>query len=158
MGFLKRIFNREHKTGNIESIPIVEYVDLGLPSGTLWAKTNYGSASPEQFGKECTVGEFPEGLPTYEQAYELIEKCEFRSIMFIDFSKGWRVTGPNGNSLFFRVKPNNEAYLDTDSTTLWCQSGNGYTPIMVFSESNITIGMIIDKSISSQLRQVKKPV
>ena len=158
MKFLNRVFNREHKTENIEPTPTVEYVDLGLPSGTLWAKTNYGSASPEQFGKECTVEELPEGLPTYEQAYELIEKCEFSPIMFVDFSKGWRVTGPNGNSLFFRVKLNNEAYLDTDSTTLWCQSGDTYTPIMVFSESNITIGMAIDKSISSQLRQVKKLV
>lgn len=156
MEFLKRIFKREHKTENIELTPTVEYIDLGLPSGTLWAKTNYGSVSPEQFGKECTVEELPDGLPTYEQAYELIEKCKFSPIMFIDFSKGWRVTGPNGKSLFFRAKPNNEAYMDTDSTTIWCQPAEGYTPIMVFSETNITIGMVFDHSITSQLRQVKK--
>ena len=27
-----------------------EYVDLGLPSGTLWATTNIGATSPEQYG------------------------------------------------------------------------------------------------------------
>lgn len=34
-------------------VPMVdgyEYVDLGLPSGTLWATTNIGAASPEQYG------------------------------------------------------------------------------------------------------------
>lgn len=156
MKFLKKIFNREHKTEDIELTPTVVYVDLGLPSGTLWAKANYGSTSPEQFGKECTVDELPTGLPTYEQAYELIEQCQFSPIMFADFSKGWRVKGPNGKSLFFRVKPNNEAYMDTDATTLWCQPSKGYTPMMVFSENNITIGMTIDKAITSQLRQVRK--
>lgn len=156
MKFLKKIFNREHKTEDIELTPTVVYVDLGLPSVTLWAKANYGSTSPEQFGKECMVDELPTGLPTYEQAYELIVQCQFSPIMFADFSKGWRVKGPNGKSLFFRVKPNNEACMDTDATTLWCQPSKGYTPIMIFSETNITIGMAIDKAITSQLRQVKK--
>ena len=27
-----------------------EYVDLGLPSGTLWATCNVGANSPEEFG------------------------------------------------------------------------------------------------------------
>ena len=34
-------------------VPMVdgyEYVDLGLPSGTLWATTNIGATSPEQYG------------------------------------------------------------------------------------------------------------
>ena len=27
-----------------------EYVDLGLPSGTLWATCNVGASSPEEYG------------------------------------------------------------------------------------------------------------
>ena len=34
-----------------------EYVDLGLPSGTLWAKTNIGASSPEEYGLYFAWGE-----------------------------------------------------------------------------------------------------
>ena len=34
-----------------------EYVDLGLPSGTLWATTNVGASSPEDYGSYFAWGE-----------------------------------------------------------------------------------------------------
>ena len=34
-----------------------EYVDLGLPSGTLWATTNIGATSPEEYGDYFAWGE-----------------------------------------------------------------------------------------------------
>ena len=34
-----------------------DYVDLGLPSGTLWATTNIGANSPEEFGDYFAWGE-----------------------------------------------------------------------------------------------------
>lgn len=34
-----------------------EYVDLGLPSGTLWATCNIGASSPEQYGSYFAWGE-----------------------------------------------------------------------------------------------------
>ena len=34
-----------------------EYVDLGLPSGTLWATCNVGANSPEAFGDYFAWGE-----------------------------------------------------------------------------------------------------
>ena len=34
-----------------------EYVDLGLPSGTLWATCNVGANSPEEFGYFFAWGE-----------------------------------------------------------------------------------------------------
>lgn len=37
-----------------------EYVDLGLPSGTLWAKCNVGATSPEQAGGYYSWGEVAE--------------------------------------------------------------------------------------------------
>lgn len=46
---------------NIEVIPTMpvshEYVDLGLPSGTLWATTNVGAYSPEEIGDYYAWGE-----------------------------------------------------------------------------------------------------
>ena len=34
-----------------------EYVDLGLPSGTLWATCNVGAESPEEYGDYFAWGE-----------------------------------------------------------------------------------------------------
>ena len=40
-----------------EGIASPEYVDLGLPSGTLWATFNVGAASPEEYGDYFAWGE-----------------------------------------------------------------------------------------------------
>ena len=47
-----------HYSGNvvIEEDPY-EYVDLGLPSGTLWATCNIGANSPEEYGKYFQWGD-----------------------------------------------------------------------------------------------------
>lgn len=37
--------------------PTLDYVDLGLPSGTLWATCNLGASSPEQIGYKYAWGE-----------------------------------------------------------------------------------------------------
>ena len=34
-----------------------EYVDLGLPSGTLWATCNVGASKPEEYGDYFAWGE-----------------------------------------------------------------------------------------------------
>ncbi len=39
------------------NIPLMEYVDLGLPSGTLWATCNIGAYSPEEYGSFFAWGE-----------------------------------------------------------------------------------------------------
>jgi hypothetical protein len=44
-----------------------EYVDLGLPSGTLWATCNVGANSPEQYGDYFAWGEtVPKEVYTWE--------------------------------------------------------------------------------------------
>lgn len=37
--------------------PLYEFVDLGLPSGTLWATCNMGASSPEEYGDYYAWGE-----------------------------------------------------------------------------------------------------
>lgn len=44
------------ETNNHES-PVAEAVDLGLPSGTLWASWNLGATKPEEFGDYYSWGE-----------------------------------------------------------------------------------------------------
>ena len=68
-----------------------EYVDLGLPSGTLW----------KAFSEEgyCTYDEvlnkFDNRLPSKEQWKELKDECEWEWK-----DNGYDVTGPNGNMIF----------------------------------------------------------
>lgn len=42
--------------GNEEGTIISEYIDLGLPSGTLWRNRNLGAESPEEFGNFYCYG------------------------------------------------------------------------------------------------------
>ena len=43
--------------GNVPSGDEHEYIDLGLPSGTLWATTNVGASVPEEYGDYFAWGE-----------------------------------------------------------------------------------------------------
>lgn len=75
-----------------------DYVDLGLPSGTLWKSKNEVNANDTAYDfytyKEAMAA-FGDKVPTMEQCEELIDKCQ---CTWID--SGYTVTGPNGNSIF----------------------------------------------------------
>ena len=45
------------KPKNDNPVVVHEYVDLGLPSGTLWATCNVGADNPEDFGDYFAWGE-----------------------------------------------------------------------------------------------------
>lgn len=76
-----------------------EYVDLGLPSGTLWKKTNEGGTY-SRFTYGEAYGRFRSKLPTYEQYIELKNNCVW-SWTTQNGVKGQIGYGPNGNSIFF---------------------------------------------------------
>lgn len=72
-----------------------KYVDLGLPSGTLWKKTNedgyyYFYDAVEKYGNT---------LPTRAQWEELISYCNW-----IFTSDGLKLIGPNGNSMVLSIE------------------------------------------------------
>ena len=75
------------------------YVDLGLPSGTLWCDQNLLSDSIPNHG-----GFFPYALkrpfsPKKWQYEELIEECEWEWTDINGFT-GYKVKGKNGNHIF----------------------------------------------------------
>ena len=132
-----------------------QYVDLGLPSGTLWARCNIGASTPEEYGdlfawgetepkdvydwttykwcngsqntltKYCTNSLYgivdgktvldPEDdaayvnlgsewrMPTERQQFELHRQCSWVWAT-CNGVNGYRVTGPNGNTLFLPIK------------------------------------------------------
>lgn len=87
-----------------EAFPVIntrdiEWVDLGLPSGTLWAKNDSLESVPFQ----AIHTAFYSFLPTQKQAYELYNYCSREAS---SSGKQLVFTGPNGNSIAFPlVKP-----------------------------------------------------
>ena len=70
------------------------YVDLGLPSGTLWKNANEGGDNARYTYDEA-LQKFGNKLPTNQQLVELKNECEWTW-----FGDGYMVTGPNGNSIY----------------------------------------------------------
>ena len=60
-------------SGDIE---LHDYVDLGLPSGTLWATCNVGAASPEDYGDHYAWGESYRKIDFYWENYKFGMKGE----------------------------------------------------------------------------------
>ena len=80
-----------------------KYIDLGLPSGTLWA-ADYEKRNDEllyiPYDNAKTMN-----LPTEEQLQELFEKCEWEIILNQTTMETMHIccVGPNGNILKFRL-------------------------------------------------------
>lgn len=86
-----------------------EYVDLGLPSGKLWAKTNYGASSEGDYGiyidwPSRNIIQSVWGsewlTPSHNDILELYNQCTFTWEYNANSVYGCKVTGPNGNSIF----------------------------------------------------------
>lgn len=78
------------------------YVDLGLPSGTLWkSKNEYNYAARSTFFSKESVKEFGNRVPTKQQFVELMEKCK-RTNEYRGYYKDYKYlifVGPNGNTI-----------------------------------------------------------
>ena len=115
-----------------------EYVDLGLPSGTMWATVNVGASSPTDKGNDyyCSsssndnikfVHDWGKGwvLPTYSQVEELYSNCTIESddTTYIKF-----VSKINSNSITFRADTltDNNIYICYTSPLRAAFSSPGY--------------------------------
>lgn len=72
------------------------FVDLGLPSGTLWSVDFEKTVDEICYLPYCQVENF--NIPTKEQWDELVEKCEWR---YNNDDDVFMALGPNGNMLTF---------------------------------------------------------
>jgi hypothetical protein len=76
-----------------------KWIDLGLPSGTLWAENN-NEHFREYLGFKDAIHYYPDNLPTKEQFEELFALYH----RWNNDKKGIEVLGNNGNILFFPAK------------------------------------------------------
>ena len=115
-------------------------VDLGLPSGTLWRNSNEGGDNA-QYTYDEAISRFGNKLPTKQQLEELKSKCTWTWT-----GKGYKVTGPNGNSILLpaagqRLRDGNTQFVGTygyyNSSTL-TDSGNAW--ILLINSSKVSMG------------------
>lgn len=118
----------------------LEFVDLGLPSKTMWANKNVGANKSTDKGSNETwaqanllTGEsgviFVSGrIPSKDEFNELRKLCQWQWTYNGDTS-GYRVIGPNGNSIFLPNTSNNGsscyggAYTEfVDKSAYWTSS------------------------------------
>ena len=86
--------------------PVLEAVDLGLPSGLKWASFNLGATAPEEIGTyyawkdvatETYYGSWR--MPTKDEIAELIDNCTY-TWTTVNGVNGGCFTATNGNSIF----------------------------------------------------------
>lgn len=114
-----------------EDVP-VGYIDLGLPSGTYWKAEN----EPGHYTYLSARYYYGEALPNRAQVKELLYNCTWKWT-----GKGYKVTGPNQNSIYFRF----EGYKDCDedlhkegsAAVLWTldNAGSNYAYVYVLSDN-----------------------
>lgn len=77
----------------------LQFVDLGLPSGRLWATENIKDENSKEahFTFNDALEAFGKNLPTREDWKELFDNSTYK---WNEERKGLDVTGPNGNSIF----------------------------------------------------------
>lgn len=94
----KKIKELELNSGVIKSKETMEYVDLGLPSGIMWAKCDLGGTSPEKYGDEYSWG-------------ETWTKATTDYYYFTDIVEGQYTKYDSRDKRFFLEKEDDAAYL-----------------------------------------------
>lgn len=94
----KKIFGKWYKPSQLTEKPI-EWVDLGLPSKTLWKSDieRDTDGSPLYLSWKKAKKKYPELLPKSWQFTELLEECKWN---WNKYKKGYEIIGPNGNKIF----------------------------------------------------------
>lgn len=92
-----RLVTDKEKGEILPAVP-VGYVDLGLPSGTLWKDKNEEGGF---YTYDQAVSKFGDKLPTKEQFEELKNSCQWTWN-----GSGYKVVGPSGNSIVLPAEGN----------------------------------------------------
>lgn len=127
-----------------EEIPVdirdnkTEYVDLGLPSGTLWSRDYEKGKEDKLHFTQYDKAQYL-NIPTEEQWRELFSTCKSEYIIFNDFNLGYvNFTGPNGNVISFCVTGKIDAYniVSKDECFFWLKEeieGNMKKSVHIFN-------------------------
>lgn len=108
--FKPTLFNIAENIRNyVDELAEFTFVDLGLPSGKLWATENVKDENDNEafFSFDDSVNAFGKNLPSKDDWKELFDNSSYS---WNEERKGYVVTGPNGNSIFLPAA----GYRDVD--------------------------------------------
>ncbi len=164
----------------------IQLIDLGLPSGILWADRNIGADAPEDYGDYFRFGEtkpFTENSPSYiydkiegdiagtdkdaatvilgeqfrmptlKQVKELVTECssEWTTLGGVN---GFKVTGPNGNSIFLPAAGYRDIGTASFSVGWW-----GYywsaSPVIMYNRVYLYLNSHYGRAFGYSVRAVK---
>jgi hypothetical protein len=131
----------------------LKFVNLGLPSGKLWAAENAKNENGDEahFTFDEAVETFGDKLPTKEEWKELFEHCIHQ---YDEGRKGLVLTGPNGNAIFLPAKgfydKDSKSYNVGESGFYW--SSSDYNGPLKYSAYFSSGCIIANNPLSSNLR------
>ena len=96
-----------------------EYVDLGLPSGTLWATCNVGATKPEEYGDYFAWGET---VPKDEYSWKTYKWEEY--VVNNDGTYKVVIKKYNNNNMYGNT--DNKSELDLDDDAAYANWGNNW--------------------------------
>lgn len=139
-----------------------EYVDLGLPSGNIWATSNYGASSPAGYGLyqewyQCGNVSSAWGAswrtPSRSDMTELVDYCTWNWTTQNGVN-GYKVIGTNGNSIFlpaagFKIIFGGEAQALGEQLYYWTTTNEetGFSYALTASSSFVSTSYTYNSSI-----------
>ena len=138
--------NEEHQAqmAGLSNPDRYTFVDLGLPSGRLWATEN----APGFYTYDEAVDTFGELLPKGSAMVELIEES---TCTWNNEKKGLDITGPNGTQIFL---PADGFTFNTSMVRLKSLEGNYWTrrPLIQTAAHNLFFNSDITNPLDANLR------
>ena len=130
---------KEKAKERLHAIQKLGYVDLGLPSGTLWKERNEVKSYSWYQAKEI----YGERIPTKEQVEELINYCTWHEIPSNAYSfNGYEVVGPNGNQIRLETVPVS-GYNNYKTSSYWTRTEAYSDYIFSFDNTSNTAALEI---------------
>ena len=128
------------------------FVDLGLPSGTLWKDKNEENGL---YTYELALDIFGDRLPTKEQFEELGNKCHWEWV-----GDGYKITGPSGNSINLLAAGCRNCFESVSFETIgyfWSSTPNGseYACNLLFNSGGVYMRSNV-RSLGFSVRLVQK--
>ena len=127
------------------------YTDLGLPSGTIWKNIN----ATGFYTYDEAVSQFGDRLPTKAQWEELKAECQWSWT-----GSGYKVTGPNGNSITLPAASHRECngyvYQSTNLGGYWSSTPDDseYAVCLGFHSGGVNISYS-DRCVGFSVRLVQ---